>query len=118
MWILLFTKNAKKKILPSSPLQINILFQKFEHTDINSKINTESYVDRSARRANRAAWKQSQCVASGQTTQYFPLGQQSLNRSSSSALSYTQQSSVSISSGSVSSIASSLATSAHGSTGV
>ncbi|XP_050067955.1 rho GTPase-activating protein 100F isoform X5 [Anopheles maculipalpis] len=27
---------------------------------------SESYVDRSARRASRAAWKQSQCVASGQ----------------------------------------------------
>lgn len=89
-------------------------------------INTESYVDRSARRVNRAAWKQSQCVASGQTTSTAAAGaahgggqsstlvhfgnQHTLTRPSS-ALSHSQQSSVSISSGSVSSIASSLATS-------
>ena len=72
---------------------------------INPKINTESYVDRSARRANRAAWKQSQCVASGQGqpgSQYHSLAR------SNSAFSHSQHSSVSISSGSVSSIASSL----------
>lgn len=92
-------------------------------------VNTESYVDRSARRASRNAWKQSQCVASGQTITAKPpnypfgnttISQQSLNRSTS-GLSYAQQiaqqsaqhqsSAVSISSGSVSSIASSLATS-------
>lgn len=76
-------------------------------------VNTESYVDRSTRRANRAAWKQSQCVASGQITAqptYHGFSSQSLNRTASS-LSHSQQSSVSISSGSVSSIASSLATS-------
>lgn len=74
-------------------------------------INTESYVslDRhaSARRAaTRSAWKQSQCVASGQTggslNQYPHLAR------SNSAFSHSQHSSVSISSGSVSSIASSL----------
>lgn len=74
-------------------------------------INTESYVslDRhaSARRAaTRSAWKQSQCVASGQTGgsnhQYSHIAR------SNSAFSHSQQSSVSISSGSVSSIASSL----------
>ncbi|XP_034128247.1 rho GTPase-activating protein 100F isoform X11 [Drosophila guanche] len=83
--------------------------------------------DRSARRVNRAAWKQSQCVASGQTAtstaaaaaahgggQPTPLvhfGNQHTLPRPSSALSHSQQSSVSISSGSVSSIASSLATS-------
>lgn len=80
---------------------------------MHANINTESYVDRLARRATaRTAWKQSQCVASGQTAnhhQYYAHGHHTLNRSSS------QQSSVSISSGSVSSIASSLATSGHGS---
>jgi len=95
-----------------------------------SVVNTESYVDRSSRRASRAAWKQSQCVASGQTgggssaassggshsSYHHPFSsQQSINRPSS-ALSHSQQSSVSISSGSVSSIASSLATS--GPTGI
>ena len=76
-------------------------------------INTETYVflDRHAtarqRAANRSAWKQSQCIASGQTTagggqQYPHLAR------SNSAFSHSQQSSVSISSGSVSSIASSL----------
>lgn len=138
-------------------------------------VNSESYVDRSSRRASRAAWKQSQCVASGQaggggggfgsasaspippvgqqpapapTTAatsaaatsasagpsgiilpvggdgvlgvgggaYLPFGnQQSINNllttRSASALSHSQQSTVSISSGSVSSIPSSLATS-------
>lgn len=90
-------------------------------------INTESYVDRSARRVNRAAWKQSQCVASGQTgtpsaaagaahgggqpTALVHFGNQHTLPRPSSALSHSQQSSVSISSGSVSSIASSLATS-------
>lgn len=60
----------------------------------------------SARRAaTRSAWKQSQCVASGQTSggSHYP----NLARSNS-AFSHNQQSSVSISSGSVSSIASSL----------
>ncbi|XP_037913231.1 rho GTPase-activating protein 100F isoform X2 [Hermetia illucens] len=71
--------------------------------------------DRSSRRANRAAWKQSQCIASGQTppiqSSYITFNsQQSIARPTSS-LSHSQQSSVSISSGSVSSIASSLATS-------
>lgn len=86
-----------------------------------------SFVDRSTRRFNRAAWKQSQCVASGQTapstntnttgtvTQPFVhfSNQHSLPRptSSLSHSHHSQQSSVSISSGSVSSIASSLATS-------
>jgi len=90
-------------------------------------INTESYVDRSARRVNRAAWKQSQCVASGQTatstaaagaahgggqsSALVHFGNQHTLPRPSSALSHSQQSSVSISSGSVSSIASSLATS-------
>lgn len=90
-------------------------------------INTESYVDRSARRVNRAAWKQSQCVASGQTgasiaaagaahgggqsTTLVHFGNQHSFSRPTSALSHSQQSSVSISSGSVSSIASSLATS-------
>ncbi|XP_059611302.1 rho GTPase-activating protein 100F [Phlebotomus argentipes] len=71
--------------------------------------------DRSTQRANRAAWKQSQCIASGQTTgliqpPYLTLSsiQQPISRPSS-ALSHSQQSCVSISSGSVSSIASSLA---------
>lgn len=36
-------------------------------------VNSESYVDRSARRASRAAWKQSQCVASGQTSGASPI---------------------------------------------
>ncbi|XP_017100567.1 rho GTPase-activating protein 100F isoform X8 [Drosophila bipectinata] len=83
--------------------------------------------DRSARRVNRAAWKQSQCVASGQTgtpsaaagaahgggqpTALVHFGNQHTLPRPSSALSHSQQSSVSISSGSVSSIASSLATS-------
>jgi hypothetical protein len=79
-------------------------------------INTESYEDRSGRRASRAAWKQSQCVASGQTattgnqpSSFLQVSSQhSINRTSS-ALSHSQQSSVSIRSGSVSSIASSLA---------
>lgn len=133
-------------------------------------VNSESYVDRSSRRASRAAWKQSQCVASGQAGgggfgsasaspippvgqqpapasataaasaatstsagpsgiilpvsgdgvigggAYLPFGnQQSINNllttRSASALSHSQQSTVSISSGSVSSIPSSLATS-------
>lgn len=90
-------------------------------------INTESYVDRSARRVNRAAWKQSQCVASGQagvphgaaaaahgggqSTTLVHFGNQHTFSRPTSALSHSQQSSVSISSGSVSSIASSLATS-------
>lgn len=72
-------------------------------------INAESYVDRSARRASRAMWKQSQCVASGGPSTglgsggVLPTGfsgQQSINRSHS-ALSHSQKSSVSISSGSV-----------------
>lgn len=76
-------------------------------------INTESYVslDRhaSARRAaTRSAWKQSQCVASGQTTGGGSLGHYPHLARSNSAFSHSQQSSVSISSGSVSSIASSL----------
>ncbi|XP_017100559.1 rho GTPase-activating protein 100F isoform X7 [Drosophila bipectinata] len=90
-------------------------------------VASESYVDRSARRVNRAAWKQSQCVASGQTgtpsaaagaahgggqpTALVHFGNQHTLPRPSSALSHSQQSSVSISSGSVSSIASSLATS-------
>lgn len=143
-------------------------------------VNSESYVDRSARRASRAAWKQSQCVASGQISGASPIppiivggdgsgrssanqpqqqqpqpqlqhqsasnapsavigggggiilpvggvgdsggggiylpfsSQQSINNllttRSASALSHSQQSTVSISSGSVSSIPSSLAT--------
>lgn len=36
-------------------------------------VNSESYVDRSARRASRAAWKQSQCVASGQISGATPI---------------------------------------------
>ncbi|XP_013103123.2 rho GTPase-activating protein 100F isoform X4 [Stomoxys calcitrans] len=83
--------------------------------------------DRSARRVNRAAWKQSQCVASGQagvshattaaahgggqSTTLVHFGNQHTFSRPTSALSHSQQSSVSISSGSVSSIASSLATS-------
>ncbi|XP_055678741.1 rho GTPase-activating protein 100F isoform X8 [Lutzomyia longipalpis] len=77
--------------------------------------HTAAASDRSTQRANRAAWKQSQCIASGQTTSliqppYLTLGggQQPISRPSS-ALSHSQQSCVSISSGSVSSIASSLA---------
>lgn len=91
-------------------------------------VNTESYVDRSSRRASRAAWKQSQCIASGQVSAvgqhqhqqsaYYGSGgfssQQSLNRAASSlGHGHHQSSAVSISSGSVSSIASSLATSGH-----
>lgn len=72
-------------------------------------INAESYVDRSARRASRAMWKQSQCIASGTAAGLgvggilaagFSGGQQPINRSHS-ALSHSQKSSVSISSGSV-----------------
>lgn len=75
-------------------------------------INAESYVDRSARRASRAMWKQSQCIASGggpgpsagiSGGGVLPpgfSGGQSINRSHS-ALSHSQKSSVSISSGSV-----------------
>lgn len=112
-------------------------------------INTESYVDRSARRVNRAAWKQSQCVASGQppalahaaaaatnpahsahasaaaaaaaaarcggqSITLVQFGNQPYVPRSNSALNHNPQqstSSISISSGSVSSIASSLATS-------
>lgn len=77
-------------------------------------VNTESYVDRSTRRsASRAAWKQSQCIASGQISaqsSYHGFSSNSLNRVASS-LGHPQHSSVSISSGSVSSIASSHATS-------
>lgn len=75
-------------------------------------VNTESYVDRSSRRVNRAAWKQSQCIASGQISaqsSYHGFSSNSLNRVASSL--GPQHSSVSISSGSVSSIASSHATS-------
>ena len=72
-------------------------------------INAESYVDRSARRASRAMWKQSQCIASGESAAGLGgagvlaaglTGGQSINRSHS-ALSHSQKSSVSISSGSV-----------------
>ncbi|KAL7020077.1 hypothetical protein ACKWTF_011371 [Chironomus riparius] len=59
------------------------------------------------RAANRSAWKQSQCIASGQTTSSGSQQYSHIARSNS-AFSHSQQSSVSISSGSVSSIASSL----------
>ncbi len=60
------------------------------------------------RAANRNAWKQSQCIASGQIATAGGNQQYSLIGRSNSAFSHGQQSSVSISSGSVSSIASSL----------
>lgn len=90
-------------------------------------INTESYVDRSARRVNRTAWKQSQCIASrqaatshattttthgsGSSSAFVRFGNQHTLSRPPPTLSNTKQSSISISSGSVSSIASSLATS-------
>jgi hypothetical protein len=70
-------------------------------------VSLDRHASARQRAANRSAWKQSQCVASGQTTSGG--GQQySLLARSNSAFSHSQQSSVSISSGSVSSIASSL----------
>lgn len=178
---------AENSILsPGKPLsQYHIVPKNCQFTLIKRTqylvVNSESYVDRSARRASRAAWKQSQCVASGQISgstpvppiiigggptqpqqqqsqsqlqhqpsisapstviggssgsgggiilpvggigdsgsggggTYLPFSsQQSINNllttRSASALSHSQQSTVSISSGSVSSIPSSLATS-------
>ncbi|XP_031634620.1 rho GTPase-activating protein 100F isoform X4 [Contarinia nasturtii] len=68
---------------------------------------TVTISDRSSQRASRAAWKQSQCVASGKiTSQPTYHGFNNNTGRATSSLGYSQHSTVSIGSGSVSSIAS------------